>query len=85
MHHTLTALHVPDPQPAQLLAADAVIEQGRQDGPIANALERIRRRRLQQLARLGLPSAGVLPSLPLAIGRFAPSTGLPDTALPSHR
>src|SRR5260370_42334647 len=27
------------------------------------------------------PSAGVLPSLPLAIGRFTPSTGLPDTAL----
>src|SRR5712675_1925178 len=31
------------------------------------------------------PSAGVLPSLPLAIGRLTPSTGLPKTALRSHR
>jgi len=30
-------------------------------------------------------SAGVLPSLPLAIGRFTPSTGLPETALRSQR
>src|SRR5271170_2931657 len=44
MHHALTALDVSDPQPAQLLAADAVIEQGGQDGAIADALERVRRR-----------------------------------------
>ena len=31
------------------------------------------------------PSAGVLPSLPFATGRFTPSTGLPDTALRSQR
>lgn len=31
------------------------------------------------------PSAGVEPSLPLAAGRFTPSTGLPTTALRSHR
>ena len=31
------------------------------------------------------PSAGVLPSLPLAMGRFTPSTGLPLTALRSQR
>jgi len=31
------------------------------------------------------PSAGVLPFLPFAIGRFTPPTGLPDTALRSHR
>ena len=54
MHHALTTLHVLDPQPAQLLAADAVIEQGGQDGAIAHALERVRRRRLQQLARLSV-------------------------------
>jgi hypothetical protein len=62
-----------------------VIEQGGQDGAIAHALERVRRRRLEQLARLGIPSAGVLPSLPFAIGRLTPSTGLPDTALRSQR
>jgi hypothetical protein len=31
------------------------------------------------------PSAGVEPSLPLAVGRFTPSRGLPATALRSHR
>jgi hypothetical protein len=54
MHHALTALHVLDPQAAQLLAAHAVIEQGGQDGAIARALERVRRRRLQELALLGV-------------------------------
>jgi hypothetical protein len=32
-----------------------------------------------------LACAGVLPSLPLETGRFTPSTGLPSTALWSHR
>jgi hypothetical protein len=85
VHHTLAALDVPDPQPAQLRAAHAVIEQGGQNGAIARALERVCRRRLQQLARLGVAQAGVLPSLPFAIGRLKLSTGLPDTALRSQR
>ncbi len=51
MYHALAALDVPDPQPAELLAVHAVIEQGGEDGAIARALERVRRR-LQQLARL---------------------------------
>jgi hypothetical protein len=68
MHDTLTALHVAHPEPAQLLAADAVIEQGGQNCAIAHALERVRGRRLDELARLASPSAGVRPSLPFAIG-----------------
>ena len=54
MHHALTALHVLDSQPAQLLAAHAVIEQGGQDDAIAHALERVAGRCLQELARLGV-------------------------------
>jgi hypothetical protein len=46
MHHALTAPHAPDAQPAQFLAAHAVIEQGGQDGAIAHALERVTGRRL---------------------------------------
>ena len=52
MHHALTALNVPHAQPAQLLTAQAVIEQGSQDGAIAFALERVVWRRFEQLARL---------------------------------
>jgi hypothetical protein len=44
----------------------------------------IRRRRLQQLARLGIAQPGMLPSLPLAIGLLTPLTGLPDAALRSQ-
>ena len=52
MHDALTAVQVPDPEPAELLAADAVIEQGGENGAVAHALERVGRRRFQQLARL---------------------------------
>jgi hypothetical protein len=78
-------LHVLDAQPAELLAADAVIEQGGQYRPIAHALEGIVGRRVEQLAGLASPRAGVLPSLLLDIGRLTPSTGLPATALRSQR
>jgi hypothetical protein len=50
MHLALTALHVPDPQPAQSLAAQAVIKQGGQDGAIARALEGVAGRRLRTWA-----------------------------------
>ena len=54
MHHALPALHVLYAQPAELLATDAVIEQGGQDGAIAHALESIVGRRIEQLAGLGI-------------------------------
>jgi len=85
MHHALTALHILHAQTAQLLAAQPVIEQGSQDGAIAFALERVVRGRFEQLTRLSIASAGVLPSLPFASGRFTPSTGLPATAFFSQR
>jgi hypothetical protein len=78
-------LHVLNAQPAELLAADAVIEQGGQYRPIAHTFEGIVGRRVQKLAGLGIADAGVLPSLLLEIGRLTPSTGLPATALRSHR
>jgi hypothetical protein len=62
-----------------------VIEQGGEDGAIADALEGIVGRRIKQLAGLASPSAGVLSSLLLDIGRLTPSTGLPATALRSQR
>ena len=39
MQHALTALHVLYAQAAEFLAADSVVEQGGQDGTIADALE----------------------------------------------
>ena len=57
IHDALTALHVADPQAAQLLAADAVIKQGVQDSAIAQTLERVRRR----LQELGLAKRFVSP------------------------
>ena len=54
MHHTLTALQIAEPQPAEFLAADAVIEQGGEDGPISNALERTLGRRIKKLAGLSI-------------------------------
>jgi hypothetical protein len=52
MHHTLTAVQVAHPQPAEFLAADTLIEQDGQDGAIAYALERILGRRIEELAGL---------------------------------
>src|SRR6266851_5551342 len=52
MQHALPALHVLNAQPAELLAADAVIEQGGEDGAIAHALEGIVGRRIEQLTSL---------------------------------
>jgi len=59
MQRSLTALHVLYAQPA----ADAVIEEGRQYRPVADALEGIVGRRAEQLGAWASPSAGVLPSL----------------------
>src|SRR6516165_5388335 len=54
MHHALTALHVTDLQTAELLTANSVIEQGGQNGAITDTFERVSRRRIEQLARLGI-------------------------------
>jgi hypothetical protein len=54
VQHALTALDIPDPEPAELLAAEAVIEQGGEDGAIAHALEGVLGRRIEQLAGLGI-------------------------------
>ena len=54
MHHALTAVQIAQPQPAEFLAADAVIEQGGEDGAIAHALERILGRRIEKLAGLSV-------------------------------
>jgi hypothetical protein len=54
MHHASTAVQVAQAQPAEFLAADAVIEQGGEDGAIAHTLERVLGRRIEQLAGLGI-------------------------------
>jgi hypothetical protein len=41
VHHALATLDIAHPDPAQLLTAHAVIEQGGQDGPVAHTLERV--------------------------------------------
>jgi hypothetical protein len=74
MHHALTALHVPDPQPAQLLAAHAVIEQGARMARSRTPLSVSPGGASSSLRAGASPSACVLPSLPLAIGRLTPST-----------
>ena len=52
MHDTLSAVQVLHPQTAEFFAPDTVIQQGSQDGPIPDALERARGRRFQQFAGL---------------------------------
>src|SRR5216683_1060372 len=54
MQHSLTALHVLYAQAAEFLAAYAVVEQGGQDSAIADALEGVVGRRIEQLAGLGI-------------------------------
>ena len=44
MHHTLPAVQIFHPEPAELFTANAVIEQGGENGAIADPLERICRR-----------------------------------------
>ncbi len=54
MHHALAALQIFHPQPAQLLAANAVIEQGSENGAIALTLERVFGRSVEQFAGLNI-------------------------------
>jgi len=54
MHHAPAAVQVTQPQAAELLAADAVIEQGGEDGAIAHALEGVLGRGVEQLAGLSV-------------------------------
>jgi hypothetical protein len=85
MHHALAALHVPQPQQAQLLAPDAVIEEGSQYCAIPNTLQLSRAGAASSLRTWASPKAGVLPSFPFAAGRSTPSTGFPTTAFRSQR
>jgi len=56
-----------------------VIEQGGQDGGIAHALEGVRRSAPPAACAHGRQRQRAA-FLPIAMGRFTPSTGLPDTA-----
>ena len=86
MHHAPTAVQVAQPQPAQLLAAEAVIEKGGQDGAIAHALERVLGRGIEQLAGLSVTERRGRAFVGInGRARLTPSTGLPATALRSQR
>jgi len=85
MYDTLSAVQVLHPQTAEFFAPDTVIQQGSQDGPIPDALERACGRRFQQFTGLNIAERRRAAFFPLAIGRFTPSTGLPVTALRSQR
>ena len=52
MQDTLAAVQVLDPEAAELLAADAVIEQGGENGAVTHPLERFGGRRVKQFASL---------------------------------
>ena len=52
--HAVTVLNVANTQAAKLLAAHTVMEQGGQDSAVAQALERVRRRRFEQFAGLSV-------------------------------
>ena len=54
MQHPLAQLQVADPQCRQLGAAQPVIEQGGEDGAVAQPLQRVGRRRVEQGAGLGV-------------------------------
>jgi hypothetical protein len=75
VQHCRAALNIAHAQPAQFLAAHAVIEQGREDGAIAHALERVLWRRRRAACGPESPRAGVDPSFPFVIGRVTASTG----------
>src|SRR5271170_7286688 len=74
-----------DLQLAQLIAPQRMEQQRRQDGAVAPALDGVRIRRGEQVARRWSPIAGVLPQ-PLSVrGRSMPLTGLWVTAFFSQR
>src|SRR5260370_2380821 len=52
MHDALSAVQVFYSQAAELFTPDTVIQQGSQDGPIPDALERVRGRGFQEFAGL---------------------------------
>ena len=85
MHDALSAMRVFYSQAAELFTPDTVIQQGSQDGPIPDSLERVRGRSFQYFPGLCVAERWRAASFPLAIGRFTLSTGLPVTALRSQR
>ena len=58
---------------------------GGENRAVPYALKRMVRRRIQQPPRLRIAEGRVLPSLLLVAERLTPSTGLPMTALRSHK
>src|SRR5271168_72818 len=58
VHDALAALDIPQPEEAQLLAPDAVIEQGSKNGTVPYTLQRVRGRGLQQSPGLRIAQGG---------------------------
>jgi hypothetical protein len=85
IHHAFTTLHIPDLEPTQFLATNGMIEQGGEDGAITHALERVRGRRIEQLAGLSIAQGRRFTFVAFDLGSLNPSTGLQDTALRSQR
>jgi hypothetical protein len=52
VHHALTTEHVAQEEPTESFTADAVIDQGGENRPVADSFERIVRRRVEQPPRL---------------------------------
>ena len=85
VYHALAALDVAHPEPAELLAPDAVVKQGGEDARSRTPLSVSPGGASSSLRAWASPSAGVLPSLLFTLGRLTPSTGFPATALCSQR
>ncbi len=69
----LAVLQVAHAQAAQFLAAQAVVEESRQDGPVAFAFEGAGRRRFQQRAGLAVAERGRLAFARVGPGAFDPA------------
>src|ERR1700759_2688604 len=54
MQDALAAMQVLDPESAELFAANAVIQQCRQNGPVPQTFQCVGRRGFQELARLNI-------------------------------
>jgi hypothetical protein len=66
--HALAALQVADAQPAQFFAPQPVMQERRQDRPVALALERVVRRGVQQRPGLAVAQGGRLALVAFGFG-----------------
>lgn len=82
MDDTFPALYIPDPQHTELLAANAVIEQGRNDGSISNALQSVPRRSFEEPSSLRVAECRCAALIVIGQRPLDPVDGIPEHGVP---